>query len=183
MKVASRIVRCKKSNDNAPISKVKWKDKNNSITNEKIIKSRSNKVIKHDSESCWDQSQPSGKTNKSLADLPISDILIQNNNDVVNQKPLENKTDNIYMTDKLKRCVKQLSKYRTMKTSIKQVFIDDTKGTNSKILFDAVIRTHKIVIHVYMFMRLYILNKYHKKQVIPIINKDFISMVIKALRS
>ena len=40
------------------------------------------------------------------------------------------------------------------------------------IIFDAVKRTNKIVIHSYQFIRLWILNKYHTNQNIPEINND-----------
>lgn len=48
-------------------------------------------------------------------------------------------------------------------------------------LFDAMMRTHRIVIHTYQFIRLWILNKYHTKIDIPLINEDLIRMVFKSL--
>jgi hypothetical protein len=76
---------------------------------------------------------------------------------------------------------KQFSKLRTVKTSLESVIIDDNIGTNKDIIMDAVNRTHQTVIHVYQFIRLYILKKYHDKQEIPVIDTNFISMVFKAL--
>ena len=76
------------------------------------------------------------------------------------------------------RQVKFLPKLRSIKTSLKNVSLDENVN---EILFDAVTRTHQIVIHVYQFIRLYILKQYHDKQVIPEITTDFIAMVIKAL--
>ena len=69
-------------------------------------------------------------------------------------------------------------KYRTMRCSLKSVSKDDF---NMNKLSDAMIRTNKIIIHTYQFMRLWILNKYHSKLVIPIINEDLIRMVFKSL--
>jgi hypothetical protein len=83
--------------------------------------------------------------------------------------------------DKLVREVKLISKLRVTKTSLKKILNDDIHNTNQLIIFDAVNRTHQIVIHMYQFMRLYILNKYHKKQNIPIITLDFIIIVFKTL--
>ena len=76
------------------------------------------------------------------------------------------------------RQVKFLPKLRSIKTSLNNVSLDENVN---EILFDAVTRTHQIVIHVYQFIRLYILKQYHDKQVIPEITTDFIAMVIKAL--
>ena len=81
----------------------------------------------------------------------------------------------------LTRESKPLIKLRTVKTSLKKILKDDDNKSNQNILLDAVNRTHKIVIHTYQFIRLYILNNYHKKQEIPVINKDFILMVFNTL--
>jgi len=69
-------------------------------------------------------------------------------------------------------------KYRTMKCSLKSIIKDDF---NMNKLSDAMIRTNKIIIHTYQFMRLWILNKYHSKLVIPTIDEDLIRMVFKSL--
>jgi len=71
------------------------------------------------------------------------------------------------------------STLRTTKMSLKSIIKKD--NSNIRILSDAIDRTNQIVIHVYKFMRLFILNKYHNNIKIPIINKDFISMTFKAL--
>ena len=67
---------------------------------------------------------------------------------------------------------------RCMKTSIKSIVKPDFDIT---ILLDATTRTHKIVIHTYQFLRLWILNKYHKKLEIPTITTDLIRMTFKSL--
>lgn len=67
---------------------------------------------------------------------------------------------------------------RTVKTSFKSIIKPEL---NQEIIFDAVNRTHQIVIHTYQFLRLWILNKYHNKEIIPIITTDIISMAMKAL--
>ena len=67
---------------------------------------------------------------------------------------------------------------RTVKTSFKSIIKPEL---NQEIIFDAVNRTHQIVIHTYQFLRLWILNKYHNNQEIPIITTDIISMAMKSL--
>jgi hypothetical protein len=69
-------------------------------------------------------------------------------------------------------------KYRTIKCSIKSII---KKDLDMNILFNAMMRTHKIVIHTYQFLRLWILNKYHNNLDIPIINDDIIKMAFKTL--
>ncbi len=69
-------------------------------------------------------------------------------------------------------------KYRTVKCSIEKIVKSDLDMTK---LFDACFRTHKLVIHTYQFLRLWILNKYHNKQVIPKIIDDTFKMCFKAL--
>ena len=69
-------------------------------------------------------------------------------------------------------------KYRTVKCSIKSII---KKDLDMNILFNAMMRTHKIVIHTYQFLRLWILNKYHNNLNIPLINDDVIKMAFKSL--
>ena len=69
-------------------------------------------------------------------------------------------------------------KYRTIKCSLKSILKNELNQTK---LFDACYRTHQIVIHTYQFLRLWILNKYHNKQEIPIITDDTIKMAFKSL--
>jgi len=69
-------------------------------------------------------------------------------------------------------------KYRTGKCSLEYI-IKDTK-TKDK-LFDAVVRTHKIIIHSYQFLRLWLLKLYHNKKELPVITVDIIKMVFKTL--
>jgi hypothetical protein len=69
-------------------------------------------------------------------------------------------------------------KYRTIKCSLKSISKNELNQTK---LFDACYRTHQIVIHIYQFLRLWILKKYHNKQEIPIITDDTIKMAFKSL--
>lgn len=69
-------------------------------------------------------------------------------------------------------------KYRTVKCPLKSIIKDDA---NISIVFDAMMRTHKLVIHTYQFIRLWILDKYHTNKDIPNIDADLIRMVFKAL--
>ena len=49
------------------------------------------------------------------------------------------------------------------------------------ILLDAVKRTNELIIHVYQFIRLYILHKYFNNQELPLITEEFLKMVFKVL--
>ena len=69
-------------------------------------------------------------------------------------------------------------KYRTIKCSLKSICKNELNQTK---LFDACYRTHQIIIHTYQFLRLWILNKYHNKQEMPIITDDTIKMAFKSL--
>lgn len=81
----------------------------------------------------------------------------------------------------LSRESKTLSTLRTAKTSLNTILIDDLDGSNQMILLDAICRTHQIYIHVCHLIRLYILDKYHKKEQIPKITINFISMAFKVI--
>ena len=67
-------------------------------------------------------------------------------------------------------------KYRTIKCPLKQIIKDKCDMTK---LFDACFRTHKLVIHTYQFLRLWILNKYHAKEIIPLITDNTFKMAFK----
>ena len=69
-------------------------------------------------------------------------------------------------------------KYRTIKCPLKSIIKDED---NISVLFDAMMRTHKIVIHTYQFLRLWVLNKYHNNIIIPTITEDVIRMAFKSL--
>ena len=76
------------------------------------------------------------------------------------------------------RSIKPISKLRVVKTALPNIVLDTN---NREILDDAINRSHQITIHVYMFMRLYVLDKYHNGKDIPHINKNFISKAISCL--
>ena len=44
-----------------------------------------------------------------------------------------------------------------------------------------VIKAHKIVIHTLQFMKLYLIDYYHKYNLLPVINKEFINWCMKIL--
>lgn len=67
---------------------------------------------------------------------------------------------------------------RVLKISLKKIIRDETK---IPIIFDAVIRSNQIIIHTYQFLRLWILDKYHKNLNIPTITGDIVHMAFKAL--
>jgi hypothetical protein len=69
-------------------------------------------------------------------------------------------------------------KYRTIKCSLKSILRNEL---NQPKLFDNCNRTHQLVIHTYHLLRLWVLNKYHNKQEIPLITDDTIKMAFKSL--
>lgn len=70
-------------------------------------------------------------------------------------------------------------KYKTAKCSLFSIVRDTSIYP---ILFDAVNRTHQLTIHVYQFLRLWILDKYHQNKIIPLITEDMIRMAFKCLK-
>lgn len=69
-------------------------------------------------------------------------------------------------------------KYRTMKCP----FVDIIKNKkNICKIFDTVQRTHKLVIHTYQFLRLWILDYYHHNKQLPTIDENTIRMCFKVL--
>lgn len=69
-------------------------------------------------------------------------------------------------------------KYKVIKIPLKSIIRDDRLTPK---LLDAVVRSNKLIIHVYQFIRLWILKRYHDSKIIPEITKDIIQMVFKAL--
>jgi hypothetical protein len=72
-------------------------------------------------------------------------------------------------------------KYTTIKISLKKILKDDENSSNKIKLFNVITKANKLVIHVYQFLRLWILKKYHNKKDIPNLNTDVIKMAFKAL--
>ena len=70
-------------------------------------------------------------------------------------------------------------KYKTFKISFKQLIKQNIDYSN---LIDAVIRTNKLTILVYQFMRAFIIYKYEKNKNAPIIDESFINLAFKCLR-
>src|SRR5438270_8837777 len=71
-------------------------------------------------------------------------------------------------------------KYRTVKCALKDIMNENIDGSR---LFDAMMRSHKLYIHVGQFLRLWVLDKYHNnKRIIPHITRDIISTAFVALR-
>ena len=71
-----------------------------------------------------------------------------------------------------------LNNYKVIKIRLYRIIKD---SESLQILSDAVNRTHQIVIHVYQFLRLWILNKYENNVVIPKITEDILKMSFRAL--
>jgi len=69
-------------------------------------------------------------------------------------------------------------KYRTIKISLKQIINNPLHQSK---LFDAVNRTNQLVIHVYHFLRLWILQCYHTNKPLPTITTATIRMAFTTL--
>lgn len=69
-------------------------------------------------------------------------------------------------------------KYHTMKCSLRSIIRSED---DIPVLFDVMMRTHKLVIQAYQFIRLWILHKYHNKQNIPEITENTIKIAFIAL--
>ena len=69
-------------------------------------------------------------------------------------------------------------KYKCIKVPFNKVFLNNG---NQKKLFDVIVRTNKITIKTYQLLRLWILDKYHKNEVLPLINENTIKMAQKSI--
>lgn len=69
-------------------------------------------------------------------------------------------------------------KHRVLQIPLKRIIKNNSSISK---LFDAVTRVNKLVIHAYQFLRLWILQKYHNNEIIPVINTDVIKMAFKVL--
>ena len=71
--------------------------------------------------------------------------------------------------------------YKCIKVRLdKLLYMESYKDRNLlQVINSAVIRTNKIVIKTYMLLRLWVLDKYHKKQDIPIIDEHLIAIAFK----
>jgi hypothetical protein len=86
-------------------------------------------------------------------------------------------------------------KYRCIKLPLSKIFkITNKKDKNYKFhfehsqniinkIFNAVIRTNKIIRKTYLLLRLYIIDSYHNYNEIPLINEDLITLCIQSLNS
>jgi hypothetical protein len=70
-------------------------------------------------------------------------------------------------------------KYRTVKCSLKRIIKDDN---DIAAIHDVMMRTHKLSIHASQFLRLWLLNKYHKQEDLPTITEETIKIAYKSLR-
>ena len=75
---------------------------------------------------------------------------------------------------------KQLTSYKTVKTSLKSII---RKKTSLQPITDAVINVNKIIIHTYQFLKLYCLKQYEKNKTIPEITEQLINLIMKVLAS
>lgn len=69
-------------------------------------------------------------------------------------------------------------KYTTIKCRLKDICKNEEVENK---LFEICVRTHFIVIHTYQFLRLWILDLYHKKKEIPLLDDTIINIAIKAI--
>ena len=78
----------------------------------------------------------------------------------------------------MKKRKKSNSPLKVIKTSLKSICLD----TETIITLNNYCKNlNQIVIHTYQFLRLYILHKYHTKQVLPKINDKFVEHIIKTI--
>ena len=79
---------------------------------------------------------------------------------------------------KKKENVENIDYMKTIKDNIKNVIQDENLLNN---INDIVIRTNKIVIHAYQFLKLYLLDLYKNNKSFPIIDKEFICDIFKVI--
>jgi len=72
-------------------------------------------------------------------------------------------------------------KYNCIKVPFSKIIIDDEEQSKKKKILDCVVRTNKITIKTYQLLRLWILDKYHKKEDIPTITENIIKMAQKSI--
>jgi hypothetical protein len=70
--------------------------------------------------------------------------------------------------------------YKCIKLPLKNIIKD---SSHHEIIFDAVIRTNKIIVKTYLLLRLWVLDKYHNDKVIPEIDQDTILTCIQTINS
>ena len=72
-------------------------------------------------------------------------------------------------------------KYQCLKVPIQKILKSDTDIKTLEIINDAVMRTNYITIKSYFLLRLWVLEKYHNNQKVPLITEDTIKMSMKSL--
>ena len=79
--------------------------------------------------------------------------------------------------------VEKPPKYKCIKVPIIKILNEKSLSNNEVLdtINNAVLRTNKITTKAYFLLRLWVLNKYHTNQEIPVITADTISMCIKSL--
>ena len=75
---------------------------------------------------------------------------------------------------------KPTSKYKTLKCPLSHILKDKNDIT---VIYNVLLRAHKITIHTYQFLRLWILDKYHtnKMDSLPIIDENLIRIAFYVL--
>ena len=73
------------------------------------------------------------------------------------------------------------SAYKTFKIPLKTILLN--RDTIQPVINHLVFEMNDLVIHTYQFIRLYVLDKYNKNQLLPIIDETFILYCIKTLGS
>lgn len=79
--------------------------------------------------------------------------------------------------------VKPTDNYKSVKTSLQKILKDDSKSRKlvAERIEDAVMRTHQITILGYQFIRLFVINKYHLGQKLPVLDEKFILLCLKTV--
>ena len=72
-------------------------------------------------------------------------------------------------------------KYQCLKVPIQKILKSNTDTKTLAIINDAVLRTNYITTKSYFLLRLWVLEKYHSNQEIPLITEDTIKMSMKSL--
>ena len=100
----------------------------------------------------------------------------------IERKTLKDKKKKKIQDDKFKEQVKKYesfkSSYRTVKTSLKSVI---KNKDDIAIINDAVLRTHRIIIHVFNFLKLYCLDTLERIDQLPTIDKKLLHCIKKAV--
>jgi hypothetical protein len=111
--------------------------------------------------------------------LKQSNKLVKNGDDelIPSIKPVKSSNlDKINLIND--KYTKQLKIYKTIKTSLKSIVKNEDILLKINLI---VCRMNKIIIHVYNFLKLFILEHYYTKKQLPVIDQFLIVMIIKTI--